>query len=193
MRLFVALDLSDETRAQLRRVRDALAERLGAARHAPRVTWVADEAAHVTVRFIGEVADSMAGQVQATLSSPLPIAPYDLEFRGLGAFPNARRPRTVWIGATAGQRETAAVAAAVNARLDPIVGRSEERDFRAHLTVGRVKEPAPFDWNAAFAGIDTRRTVSRIDAVTLYLSRTSPRGPTYTALCACALRAGDHT
>jgi RNA 2',3'-cyclic 3'-phosphodiesterase len=191
VRLFVAVDIGDEARAQLRRVRTALEQRLAAATRAPRVTWVAGEAAHVTVRFIGEVPDATADRVRGALAAPFPVEAYDLELSGAGAFPNHRRPRVVWIAITTGQLETAQVAKAVNARLEPIIGPAEDRPFRAHLTVARVKELVPFDWDAALKGVEAGRTVSRIDRVTLYQSRTSPKGPTYTALCTTALAIDD--
>jgi RNA 2',3'-cyclic 3'-phosphodiesterase len=187
VRLFVAIDISDDTRRQLREARRALERRLADAGRAPRVTWVAEAAAHVTLRFIGEVPDEIADRIRAALTSPVACPPYVLEFSGVGVFPNSRRPRVVWIGATKGQEETARVAAAVNARLAPILGAGEDRPFRAHLTVGRVKEPTPFDWDAALATVTASRTASRIDHVTLYQSRTSPEGPTYTALCVTPL------
>jgi 2'-5' RNA ligase len=188
VRLFVAIDVSDDTRAQLRRVRETLEQRLAANRKPPRVTWVAEAAAHVTVRFIGEVSEDTGEKVKSALASPFHQSPYDLQFEGVGAFPNARRPRVIWIGATRGQEETAALAAAVNARLDPIIGTGEERSFRAHLTVARVKEPMPFDWDGAFAATAAGRSRSPIDHVTLYQSKTSPKGPAYTAICTILLR-----
>jgi RNA 2',3'-cyclic 3'-phosphodiesterase len=183
VRLFVAIDVSDETRAQLRRVREQLAHRLTTIARRPRVTWVAEEAAHVTIRFIGEVPDSVVEQVRAAMAPPLAGLAYTIEFSGVGVFPKGARPRVVWIGANRGQEETAAVAAAVHQRLDPIIGVGESRPFRAHLTLARVKEPKPFDWSAALATIDAGRTRSLVDHVTLYQSRTSPAGPTYTPLC----------
>ena len=183
MRLFIAIDVGDETRAQLRRVREQLTRQLATAARAPRVTWVADNAAHVTIRFIGEVPDTVAEQVRAAMAPPLADAAYAIEFTGVGVFPKGSRPRVVWIGAERGQEETAAVAAAVNQRLYSIVGAGESRAFRAHLTLARVKEPTPFDWAAALATVDSGRTLSLVDHVTLYQSRTSPAGPTYTPLC----------
>lgn len=187
MRLFVAVDVSDDTRAQLGRVRNVLESRLAASRKAPRVTWVAEAAAHVTVRFIGEVSEETAEKVRGALAAPFEIPAYEMHFEGVGAFPNRRRPRVVWVGATRGQDETAAVAAAVNARLDPLIGPGEERAFRAHLTIARVKEPAPFDWDAALAATNAGRSRSPIDHVTLYQSKTSPKGPAYTAMCTTSL------
>jgi 2'-5' RNA ligase len=187
VRLFVAADVSDGTRAQLRDLRAALEQRLASARRAPRVAWVADDRAHVTLQFIGEVPDGTAERVRAAMAEPFAQPPYDLVFSGAGAFPNNRRPRVVWLGARAGQEDSAQLAAAVRARLEPIVGAGETRAFRAHLTVARIKEPAPFDWDAALAEAGANRSVSRIDHVTLYQSKTAPSGPTYTALCVTPL------
>jgi len=183
VRLFVAIDIGDDTRVQLRQARAALERRLAAAHRPPRVTWVAEATAHVTLRFIGEVSDATTDQVRAALLPAIPQSPYDVEFNGVGAFPNHRRARVVWLGASKGQDETARLVAVVNARLDPIVGSGDDRPFRAHLTIARVKDLVPFDWDEAFRTVPAGSTRSRIDHVTLYQSKTSPQGPTYTALC----------
>jgi 2'-5' RNA ligase len=187
VRLFVALDPSAETRAQVGAVRDALAARVAAADRLPRVTWVAEQAAHVTLRFIGEVSDDLAARVRSALVEALPVSPYELRFAGVGAFPTLRRPRALWLGTEGGDEQTERLVRAVDARLDPILGHGQSRRFRAHLTVGRVKEPAPFDWAAAVADVKALPTSTFVDHVTLYQSRTSPKGPTYTALCVTPL------
>ena len=182
MRLFVAIDVSAKTRAQLARVRGQLQEQFARAQRPPRVTWVADAAAHVTVRFIGHVDASITERVISALRTPIGLPKYDLEFSGAGVFPGPSRPRVVWIGVAAGADESAALAAEVNSRLDPIIGPGESRPFRAHLTVARVKEPERFDWRAALSSIDAGSTRTEVDHVTLYESKTSPKGPTYLPL-----------
>lgn len=187
MRLFVAIDVNDATRAQLSRVQQSLESELSRAPAPPRVTWVAPQSAHVTLRFIGEVGESAAERVRQALVAPIPHAPFDVTFSGLGAFPRARRPSVVWLGMTGGQSECAAIARLVNLRLADIVDMPPDRPFLAHLTVARVKEPGRFDWDAAFGRVVAGMTMSPIDHVTLYQSRTSPKGPTYTALCTTVL------
>ena len=66
MRLFVAVDLSPETRAQLGAVREQIDSLLNG-RRAPRITWVKPEVAHLTVQFLGEVADHDVDQVTGAL------------------------------------------------------------------------------------------------------------------------------
>jgi RNA 2',3'-cyclic 3'-phosphodiesterase len=182
VRLFVAVDVSPSTRAQLRSVREQLEAKFGGVRRPPRVTWVADAAAHVTVRFIGHVDTAVAENVRLSLAAPIALPPYDIEFSGVGVFPGPSRPRVVWIGVASGGDETASLAALVNRRLDQIIAPGESRPFRAHLTVARVKEPERFDWRDALRKINAGTTRSTIDHVTLYESKTSPKGPTYTPL-----------
>ncbi len=187
MRLFVAIDVSDETRVQLRRAREAIEPHLLRGKHAPRVTWVAEQAAHVTLRFIGEVGPDVAERLRVALSEPIRHHPFQVEFAGLGVFPNSRRPRVVWIRASEPGGAIVRLSAAVEQRLEPIVGAGETREFRAHLTVARVKEAGRFDWNAVLNQIDAGGSTVVVDHVTLYQSRTSPRGPTYTALATASL------
>ena len=189
MRLFIAANISDATRSQLRRVREGLQRRLEKSRRPPRVTWVADQAAHITIRFIGEEPEDVAERLRNALHMPIEVAPFAVEFKGAGTFPGGRSPRVVWIGITQGLEELARVAATINARVDPIVGPAESRPFRAHLTVGRVKEPgAGFDWAEALATIRPGTTRSHIDHVSLFHSRTSSQGPTYTELARSTFR-----
>jgi RNA 2',3'-cyclic 3'-phosphodiesterase len=124
----------------------------------------------------------IAENVRVSLAAPIALPPYDIEFSGVGVFPGPSRPRVVWIGVAKGGDETASLAALVNRRLDRIIGPGESRPFRAHLTVARVKEPERFDWRDALRNINAGTTRSTIDHVTLYESKTSPKGPTYTPL-----------
>lgn len=183
MRLFVAVDVGDETRAQLRAVRGQLEAVMAQAATPPRVTWVSEERAHVTIRFIGQVTPESAAAVEKALSEPLDVPALEVEWHGVGVFPGNRAPRVVWIGCAAGADQLAAVAERVNERVAPIVGPGEERPFRAHLTLARVKDPGRrFDWRGSIAAIDSGSTRTHVDHATLYRSHLSPKGPTYTQL-----------
>jgi 2'-5' RNA ligase len=183
MRLFVAADIDEETRAQVAPVREAIQHALDRAAVVPRVAWVKDEAAHVTLRFIGEVSDAIGESVQQALREPLPRDAFEVQWDRVGTFPGGRNPRVVWVGCSRGGDDLEALAMAVNARLAPIVGPGESRPFKAHLTIGRVKKPGKgADWTQAIGAVSFRPTVTRVDHATLYLSKTSPTGPIYTAL-----------
>ena len=189
MRLFVAADVADDTRAQIRAVRDQLERRIRG-RGEPRVTWVNDDAAHVTLQVIGEVSDEQAAALQLELSRDFALPPFDVRWDRFGTFPDGRAPRVIWIGSTAGAPALAELSKRVAARLGSITGPGEDRPFRPHVTIGRVKDPGRIDWPDVLASVTFAPTITRVDHVTLYRSRLSPKGATYTALCQAALRSG---
>ena len=183
MRLFVAVDISDETRGQLVNVREQLEPALARARQPPRVTWVKPESAHVTLRFVGEVAEQQANALRATISGALDFKPFAVTWNRLGTFPSGRSPRVVWIGASDGADALSALAQLVNERLSPLIGAGDARPFTPHLTVGRIKDPGhAVEWARIIDETSAGSTVSRVDHVTLYQSRTLPQGPAYDPL-----------
>jgi 2'-5' RNA ligase len=183
MRLFIAVDVNDEVRAEMRRVRLAIEAALTASRRTPRVTWVSPAVAHVTLRFVGEVGDAAAAALVAAFAVRFEIPVFELRWQGLGAFPAGRSPRTLWIGAAAGEAAMAQLASEVESRVAPIVGAGDARAFRGHLTLGRVRDAGRgVDWPTILAAIPCGPATQKVDTVTLYRSQLSPRGPTYTAL-----------
>jgi 2'-5' RNA ligase len=184
MRLFVAIDPDERTRAQLADAHAAIQAIVEQSPTPPRITWVMPAVAHVTLRFIGEVPDTVRPSIQRALER-IRIAPFALRWETIGTFGGLHHPRVIWIGPTAGTEMLQALAEQVNTELDPVLGAGESRTFRPHLTFGRVREPGRrVNWAKALAAAQWTPTVSRIDRIVLYQSRLSPKGPTYTALSA---------
>lgn len=196
VRLFVAVDVSEETRAELRRLRGLIESAIAEARVLPRVTWVKDDSAHVTVRFVGEVSDECGAALAAALGQGFDVPPFDVRWETIGTFPGGRSPRSIWVGATSGAKHLDALAERVDDRLTPIIrGLRELRDtskvrpFKAHLTLARIKEPGNgVHWPQVLASARPTGTTTRVEHVTLYRSHLSSKGPTYTALCQASLR-----
>ena len=182
MRLFVAVELSEEMRAGAGRIAAGLAERLGpGARRS--VTWVATGNMHLTLRFIGEVEASVAGELARRIEAPFRTPAFRLSVQGAGCFPPSGPPRVIWLGLAEGAGELARVHDEVEARMEGLGLEREDRPFRAHLTLGRVKapiSPGARQAIASFAAADVG--ACRVDHVTLFESRLSPRGATYTVL-----------
>ena len=183
MRLFVAVDLSPETREQVGALRQQLESRLRG-RRAPRLTWVRPEVAHVTLGFIGEVPDRTLDQILASVGSPrLPNGPFNVLWSTVGAFPDQRKPRVLWLGATSGAESLIALARTVRERLKGMTAADEDRPFRPHVTIARVRDPGSgVGWPEALSGVHLRMTATHVDHVTLYRSQLSPKGPHYTPL-----------
>jgi RNA 2',3'-cyclic 3'-phosphodiesterase len=132
VRLFVALDLPEA-------VRRALAELIANLKPKSRgARWLQPENLHITLKFIGHVGNEKLSPIQSVLSSIHAAQPIELHFRGMGFFPNERRPRAFWCG-VAGSPNLAELAADIDRALVPLGIEAETRPFTPHLTLARFK------------------------------------------------------
>jgi 2'-5' RNA ligase len=103
----------------------------------PDVRWVRPEGIHVTLKFIGHIGAEKTAAICAALKPIRSERPVEMQFRGLGFFPNERRPHVVWCGVEASPN-LATIAADVEAALEPLGMAKEFRPFVPHLTVARI-------------------------------------------------------
>lgn len=181
MRLFIAVDLDEPARAAAAADADALARQLAKGPAAPRIAWVPAGKLHLTVRFLGQVPDEKAAALAGAFQRGFKTAAFEASLSGLGVFPETGSPRVVWIGIGDGAASFQALHREVEAGLAPFGFEPEGRPFSAHLTLGRVRE-------ARGSAARIRETLARelrrparwrVDRLTLYESRLSPKGPTY--------------
>jgi len=136
VRLFVALDLPGEVRQAIVDLIARLKPLCRAAR------WVRPEGMHVTLKFIGHaIGDSDAERLaaaRAVLATIRSREPVEIHYRGVGFFPDARRPRVVWCGVEA-SANLAELAADIESGLEPLRIPCERRPFVPHLTLARFK------------------------------------------------------
>ncbi len=183
IRSFVAVDLD----ASVHRAVCALQSEL--AHIKADVRWVRPGGLHVTLKFLGAVEPLRLERVHAALVAVVTGQPVlRVHVRGLGAFPSWRRPRVVWVGLQG--EGLAALAACVEATLNPLGFEPERRPFTAHLTLGRVNSPR--GWSrleeVCKTHLDDDFGESRIDAVTIYHSSLQKGGAVYTPLWTIPLR-----
>jgi 2'-5' RNA ligase len=138
-RLFVALDPPEGVRRRIGATVAAL--RRSAGRAADEVRWTAPETLHLTVQFLGAVAEEripeLDGAVRAAAASARPL---QLELQGAGGFPSARRPRVVWLGIGGDLAPLVALARELGRLLTPLGFPPEPRPFSPHLTIGRARD-----------------------------------------------------
>jgi 2'-5' RNA ligase len=145
--------------------------------------WVPRDNLHVTVWFLGEVREPEA--LVATLRAPIGIRPFTMHVAGAGLFPPTGAPRVVWLGLPAGRDGLLATYDALRPRLARHGFEPEKRPYNPHLTVARVKDISRPDAAKVRAMLgDSRDSAGgcRVEAVTLFKSRTSPHGAEYERL-----------
>jgi 2'-5' RNA ligase len=177
IRSFIAVDLSAPVRAALQRLRDQFAQLKC------DIRWVRVEGVHVTLKFLGWVGPARLEPIHTTLAAAVADQPaLRVRARGLGAFPNLRRPRVLWVGLEGeGLAELATCVDEAMRRLD---FEPERRGFTPHITLGRVNGTR--GWSRveelfkAHLSDDFGECV--VDAVTIYRSTLRPDGAVYTPL-----------
>jgi RNA 2',3'-cyclic 3'-phosphodiesterase len=178
-RLFVGLGLDEALRQRIARClppRDAP----GAAR-VPGLRWLSPNNWHLTLQFLGRVEDeAVAGVLAACAQAARAVEPFAIELGGVGAFGSPRRARVVWIGVQSGHPQVAALAEALFAASEPLGFAREQREFRSHLTVARLKTPS--DVAALLATLHVPETAMRVEELTLFCSHLSSRGAEYEPL-----------
>jgi RNA 2',3'-cyclic 3'-phosphodiesterase len=180
LRTFLAVEISSPIRARAGELIAALAATTA------DVKWVEPHNLHLTLKFLGDVHHREIAEVcQAVAEGAAEVEPFELEVRGAGAFPNAARPRTVWLGASAGADQMVLLHDRLEAALAELGYRKEHRRFQTHLTIGRVRGTGPgiaelgklLQQHADFAvGSMT------VQKVTAFSSTLMPAGPVYEVL-----------
>jgi 2'-5' RNA ligase len=106
-----------------------------------RIRWTRPEQFHLTLRFLGNVvAQGVPSLTEAVAAACKPFAPLRLRAARLGVFPNARRPRVIWVGLEDSSGQLVTLQRAIQAATQEFSVEAPEANFAGHVTLGRVKE-----------------------------------------------------
>lgn len=182
MRLFVALEIPPQVREEFA----SLIKELRAADSSfskSRARWIRPENLHVTLKFIGHVDAGKLDAIRAALSEIHADGPVEMRFRGLGFFPNGKRPRVFWAG-TEASPNLAPLAAEIEAGLEKAGIAAETREFAPHLTLARFDPPGISDGLSEIAQQNVTREFGtvRTGEFHLFESKTRPAGAEYSRL-----------
>lgn len=178
VRAFIAVDIAPDTIKRIAAVIDQLKPRIAAIR------WVGAGNFHLTLKFLGNIDESKIEPIGAALADALHLFPrMTINAKGLGVFPNPKRPRVLWVGLVGSQ--LVSLQAKVESALTPLGFAPEAKSFTPHLTIGRWRQGERADrtleqelgkWREHEFG------VSPIDEVILFQSDLKPAGAIYRRL-----------
>lgn len=137
IRSFIAIELPIEIKNQ---IESYIAELINLA---PKLKWVKKESLHITLKFLG---NQSTQKIENVIDVLLPLGqtcqPFKASIKKIGAFPNQRKPRVIWLGIEAEPRELFFRAHAwIENQLENIGFDREQRKFSPHLTLARIKFP----------------------------------------------------
>ncbi len=180
-RTFCALTLSDDAREAVVRGLEPIRATLD------RANWVHPARWHITVKFFGEIPESGL----ETLGNTLQMAcgeRLSVQLRGAGAFPDLREPQVLWVGVRDAGRGLEGLFRTINDACAPLGYAPENRKFRPHLTVARLRPTKAFPVARELTPVlDTLFIETELTELVLYRSDMGPDGAVYTPLRRMAL------
>jgi len=178
IRSFIAVDIDDPILVdKITRIQSSIAE------SGTRLKLVEKENFHITLRFLGEIPQSLVDRVIDALKK-ISFNSFYIELKGVGAFPSIARPRVVWIGINKGFEELKKIHDAVEKELSRIGFPKDKEDFVAHLTIARVK--GTYNLSKLSAILRKLQDIEigefKVTSIRLKKSTLTPRGPIYSTL-----------
>ncbi len=185
IRAFIAIELNNETQNSLAKIQSEL-KASGA-----DVKWVEPKNIHLTLKFLGDIDTDLIAKIKNILED---LAKNHQRFSSvineLGAFPNTRSPRVIWVGMQEGKENASSIARELENNLFELGIPKEERDFLPHITLGRVK--SPINRLKLTELLDKNKNIPTInftmEKMTLFKSTLTPRGPIYEAIAEVNLK-----
>jgi len=184
-RAFIAINLPESIKSFLSEAQEALKL------YGFRIKWVRPQNIHLTLKFLGDTATADTDKIAEAMTLAAKNCPtVSLTAKGVGVFPNVRRPRVIWAGLN-GQIETLAnLHQTLDAHLADLGFARDTRAFKSHLTLGRVKGKIASD--RMLAAIDKLKESEsesfETHQVILFKSELRPGGAVYTRVQAIALQ-----
>jgi 2'-5' RNA ligase len=183
MRCFIAVDINKKVRRGIKDLQQDLLLRSGIEEFDAK--WVDPENIHLTLKFLGPTREEQVEQVGGILEETARgfLTPFDISVAGMGAFPNIRNPKVIWVG-----MQTPDSLHSFQQQLEEklaVVGFvPEKRTFAPHLTLGRVKD---FRDRRALASLLEEHAGEDLGGfaasrVIFYRSDLLPSGPVYSVL-----------
>ncbi len=139
---------------------------------------------HLTLKFLGDTEEGLVPEiVTAMREAASGVRPFEIRVRGTGAFPSLGRMNVIWVGVD-GAEPLATIAAALEASMEPLGFRRENRTWRAHVTLARMKGPRDLDPARTIlrARAADEFGTHRVDAIHLKRSILTPQGAEYSVV-----------
>lgn len=188
MRLFLAINIPGALRRTLWDIAQPLRDL------SPAIRWTSEPKLHLTMKFLGEQEESRLRDIDGAMQSVASHhASTEVMLHGLGAFPNTRRPRVLWIGVEHSPR-LELLAHDIERIFESIGFEGEGRAFRPHITIGRVRDSLDLEQARALARLARRTHLDEslpVESLDLMRSVSGNGGSTYEVLTSVPLSRGN--
>jgi len=186
IRAFLAIELPEDILQAMSRLQEKLKREISG-----RISWTKPQGQHLTLKFFGDItAEDIKNICAAVENRIVSGSSLNLKIEKMGVFPDARRPQVLWCGVTGDVEKLSVLQKQLDSDFASIGFPKEDRPFRAHLTLGRIKE------SRGLSGISEALTKHNAFAagefgckeLILFQSRLLQQGAVYTKLAEFPLK-----
>jgi 2'-5' RNA ligase len=189
IRSFIAIELPESVKTGIQQLQTQLT-----LSQYSFVKCVAPQGIHLTLKFLGNISAQKVTEITKVMEQASQgVIPFQLQITEVGAFPNVRRPRVLWVGIKGDVDKLVGWQQRLDNGLVPLGFAKEARPFTPHLTLARLRENcSPGDrlrFGEMFAGaqveVDYKFTVTSLN---LMRSQLLPTGAVYSSLAEVKLK-----
>jgi 2'-5' RNA ligase len=186
IRAFLAIEPPEDILQALSRLQEKLKREIGG-----RISWTKPQGQHLTLKFFGDISMEDVNNISFVVQNRKALTPsLNLKIEKTGVFPNAHRPRVIWCGVAGDLDKLSELQKQLDIDFAGIGFQKEDRSFRAHLTLGRIKDPS------GLTGISEALTKQKAfiagefscKELVLLQSKLLPQGAVYTKLAEFTLK-----
>lgn len=185
IRAFLAIEPPENVLQEISRLQDKLKREISG-----RLSWTRPQGQHLTLKFFGDISKEDINNIYSAVQKRVVAeAKLNLKIEKLGVFPDARRPRVLWCAVAGDVERLINLQKKLDGDFAAIGFPAEERSFKAHLTLARIKDPRDITgMSEALKKHDSFIAGEFIaDKLFLFQSNLSPQGAVYTKLAEFAL------
>ncbi len=137
IRAFLAIEPTEDVLQAVSRLQEKLKKEIKG-----KINWTRSQGNHITLKFFGNINLDDVENICAIMKKQVASVPtLSLNVEKIGAFPDVRRPRVLWLGTTGDIERLTTLQTQADIDFEGIGFPRETRPFRAHLTLGRIKIP----------------------------------------------------
>jgi 2'-5' RNA ligase len=180
IRSFLAVELPPEVLNEISGIQERLKKTLQGS-----ISWVRPSGIHLTLKFFGNIAESDIPNISLVVKNAIVnIRPFSLNVRRIGTFPDVKRPRVLWLGLDGDIDVLIRLQKEMDRGFHECGFQKEERTFKPHLTLARIKEPKGVSGLVKIVekSEDYKAGNLIVSSLTLFKSELTPKGAIYTKL-----------
>ena len=178
IRLFIALKIEDTVKQKLDTIIGDFKTKGG------KVKWVDSHNMHITLKFLGNTNPNLVDEISTLLENSVKnFKPIESNFTMIGGFPNLKKPKVIWVDLDKNRNQIIALSDAIHNSLEKLQIKHSEKEFKPHLTLGRVKSFEEIESLSEYIKTYSFEKIeTTFSSVQLIQSTLTQKGPIYKTL-----------